>query len=374
MGRTTLFLCGDLMLGRGVDQLLPRSVDPRLHETFVEDARRYVELAEAASGSMPDGLGFGAPWGDALEELERVGPDVRIANLETAVTAGGEPWPGKGIHYRMHPGNVPVLGAAGIDVCVLANNHVLDWGYGGLTDTLAALGEAGVATAGAGPDEAAATAPAVVTAGDPAGGERPVRVFAFGLPSAGVPRGWAVSDDRPGVALLRDLDGPGARRAVEHVRRESAPGDVVVVSLHWGANWGHRISDGERAFAHRLVEEAGADVVHGHSSHHPKAVELHRGRPILYGCGDFLNDYEGISGHEEHRPELTAMYFVAVAEEPPHRLAITPMRIRGFRARRTSDEEARWLAGTLDRESRERCGTRIEPAGGGRFVARADQR
>ncbi len=368
MDRTTLFLCGDLMLGRGVDQRLPCSVDPRLHEPVVDDARRYVRLAEAASGPIPDEIGFDELWGDALGELERAGADVRIGNLETAVTAGGRPWPGKSIHYRMHPGNVPVLEQASLDVCVLANNHVLDWGREGLADTLGSLREAGVATVGAGADEAAAHEPVVV--GGPGDGGRTVRTFAFCLPSAGVPKEWAASDDAPGVALLPALEGPEARRAVRDVRRRSEPDDVVVVSLHWGGNWGHRIPVRQRRFARHLVDEAGVDVVHGHSSHHPKAVELHRGRPILYGCGDILNDYEGISGHEELRPELTAMYFVEVQGDPPHRLAMTPMCIRGFRLRRASPEEARWLAETLDRESRQLDGTRIRPAGDGRLEAR----
>ena len=55
--------------------------------------------------------------------------------------------------------------------------------------------------------------------------------------------------------------------------------------------------------------EAGIHVVHGHSSHHFKGIEVYRNRPILYGCGDFLNDYEGIGGHRRFRGELALMYF-----------------------------------------------------------------
>src|SRR5690606_9624668 len=135
----TLFLCGDVMLGRGVDQILPHSAPPTLFEPYVKSAVEYVRLAERAWGRSDEPEGFEYGWGDALAALERVGPAARIINLETAVTADGEPWPRKGIHYRMHPGNVPVLTAAGIDVAVLANNHVLDWGHAGLAETLRAL-------------------------------------------------------------------------------------------------------------------------------------------------------------------------------------------------------------------------------------------
>ena len=50
--------------------------------------------------------------------------------------------------------------------------------------------------------------------------------------------------------------------------------------------------------------------MHGHSSHHVKAIEVFRGRLILYGCGDFLTDYEGVGGYEEFRGDLALMYFV----------------------------------------------------------------
>lgn len=53
-------------------------------------------------------------------------------------------WKDKGINYRMHPGNVPALSEAKVDVCVLANNHVLDWGYQGLKETLNTLQVAAV--------------------------------------------------------------------------------------------------------------------------------------------------------------------------------------------------------------------------------------
>lgn len=71
-------------------------------------------------------------------------PDVKVINLETSITAGGDPWPNKGIHYRMHPRNVEVIQSAGVDCCILANNHVMDWGHAGLNDTLKTLTAAGI--------------------------------------------------------------------------------------------------------------------------------------------------------------------------------------------------------------------------------------
>jgi hypothetical protein len=149
------------MTGRGIDQILPQPVDPALHEPWVRDARDYVRLAEAAHGAVPRGAALAYPWGEALAEIAARAPRWRIVNLETALTARGAPWPGKGIHYRMAPAHLGLLQAACIDACVLANNHVLDWGTDGLADTLQALRGAGIAAVGAGEDEARAWQPAI---------------------------------------------------------------------------------------------------------------------------------------------------------------------------------------------------------------------
>src|SRR5262245_24146368 len=157
-----IFLGGDVMTGRGIDQALPHPVNPNLFEPYVRDAREYVALAEKANGSIPRPLNCDYIWGDALRELEGAEVDLRIANLETAVTSAETPWPEKGIHYRMHPQNIGCLTAAQINGWALANNHVLDWGYNGLSETLKTLDAAGISHAGAGNDAEEAMQPAIL--------------------------------------------------------------------------------------------------------------------------------------------------------------------------------------------------------------------
>ncbi len=351
----TLFLCGDVMTGRGIDQVLPHPCDPRLRESYVTSALGYVELAEAAHGPIPRPMDFAHVWGDALPELDRLRPDCRIVNLETSVTRSEDCAP-KGINYRMAPENVPCLAAAGIDCCVLANNHVLDWGPAGLLETLATLDRASIASAGAGRDLERAAAPAELPL---AGGGR-VLVFAFGSITSGIPADWAAAPARPGVNLLAELLPRTASRIAEQVAALRRPGDIVVASIHWGGNWGYRVPPAQRDFAHALIDDAGIDVVHGHSSHHPKGIEVYKHRPILYGCGDFLNDYEGIGGYEGFRGDLALMYFVVVAADTGRlvRLEMTPLRIRRFRLNRASRDDATWLRDTLAREGRA-FGTRV---------------
>ncbi len=349
-------MCGDVMTGRGIDQVLPHPSKPRIYEPYVNSALIYVELAETVNGRIPRPVDFSYVWGDALTEMDRVAADVRIVNLETAVTSSDDYWRGKGINYRMHPDNTPCLTAAKIDCCVLANNHVLDWGYAGLGETLDTLRAAGLATAGAGRDLEEAQAPAVLKAG----GKGRVLVFSLGSTTSGIPRRWVASHAEGGVDLLEDLSERTVKNITQRVRRIKQSRDVVVASIHWGGNWGYAIPLEQTDFAHRLIDEAGVDVVHGHSSHHAKGIEVYREKPVIYGCGDFLNDYEGISGYEGFRDDLVLLYRVTMDAESGQLAGfeMSPFRIQRFRLNRVSREEAEWLRDTLDGEGR-KLGTRV---------------
>ncbi len=352
----TFFLCGDVMIGRGVDQILPHPSRPELHESYVHDAREYVELAERANGPIPRPVGPGYIWGDALAVLDRAGPDARIVNLETSVTCADTYWPGKDIHYRMHPANIPILAAARLDVCALANNHVLDYGYAGLEETLRVLHAAGIRTAGAGRDRLEAEQPAIVDIG---GGSRLI-LFSTGSATSGIPSSWAATDHRAGVDLLPDLSKTSADRLLDRIARVANRGDLVVVSIHWGSNWGYAVPESHVRFAHRLLD-GGVALVHGHSSHHPRPIEIYDRKLVLYGCGDFLNDYEGIGGYEEFRSDLALMYFPTLGVESGELVALrmTPMRIRRMQAVHAAREDGQWLARTLTRVSA-RFGVRVE--------------
>jgi poly-gamma-glutamate synthesis protein (capsule biosynthesis protein) len=248
----------------------------------------------------------------------------------------------------MNPDNLPCLAAARPDVCVLANNHVLDFGRAGLAETLGVLAGAGLAVAGAGLGEQEACQPAVVPV---AGGGRVV-VLALGAPSSGIPPAWAAVGDRSGVALVPELSPALADEVAARARRARRPGDVVVVSLHWGGNWGYAVGDDQIHFAHRLVD-GGVDIVHGHSSHHPRPVEVYRDRLILYGCGDFIDDYEGIGGYESYRDDLRLAFFVSV-EAGSGALAglrIVPLQTQRLALRRANPDDVAWLRETLDRIS-----------------------
>lgn len=228
----TLFLCGDVMPGRGVDQILPHPGDPRLRERCADDARAHVGLAERANGPMPRPAGFSWPWGDALPVLDEMAPDARVINLETSVTRSSEFAPGKAVHYRMSPDNLACVAVIRPDACALANNHVLDFGGFGLIETLDALAEAGLTAVGARRDATQARQPATV----PVPGRRRAVIFSCGTASSGIPSGWGATGTRPGVDLLPGLTGAAASEVIARVRAFREPGDIAVVSIHWGSN------------------------------------------------------------------------------------------------------------------------------------------
>ncbi|MDF2463724.1 MAG: pGA [Ramlibacter sp.] len=345
-----LFLCGDVMTGRGIDQVLPVPCKPQLFEHWARSAVDYVELAERASGPIGRGQDAAYPWGHGLEVLREQRPAARMINLETAVTTSEDAQPGKGIHYRMNPANVACLTGAGIDCCVLANNHVLDWGQAGVDETLATLHAAGLRTAGAGRDLTEAAQPAVMEIDH----GRRVLVFAFAMPDSGTPESWAAGASNGGVNFLDRLSVRTADGVAAETARHRRAGDVVVVSVHWGGNWGFAIPAEQRTFAHRLIDAAGADIVWGHSSHHVKGIEVRGGKLILYGCGDLINDYEGITGHGEYRGDLSLMYFpeIDMATGSLRALRMAPMRMWRFRLERAPAQDVDWLRGVLNREGR----------------------
>src|SRR4030095_1109843 len=218
------------MTARGMSQVLPHPLNPRLYEPHISDARAYVELAENANGPIPRPVDFDYIWGEALRELRRAEVDLNIINLETAITTVETPWPGKEIHYRMHPRNVDCLSVAEINGCALANNHVLDWGYEGLSETLRTLDTAGAKDAGVGNDTKDATVPAVLEVP----GKCRVLLFSFGSTTSGIPHQWRATSVCPGLNLLDDLSEATASRIAKGMRQFQQSGDLLLASVHWG--------------------------------------------------------------------------------------------------------------------------------------------
>lgn len=389
----TLTFVGDVMLGRLIDQLFPQHVENRHEQRVVS---QFIER-------YPSVLGKGSytpssPWGTTLPLLRN--SDLTLINLETSATTTNEPWPHKAFNYRMHPANVaPILHTARIDYASLANNHTLDFGTEGLVETVWALRNARVAFGGAGETTNEAHKPAMLwlprrrerdhhpqtqsSQEEQQGPEYPIHVFS----ASDHPRDWNIvptfhlidysSATRVRLRMLLMSGDPashsslttgeierhnqpdehiaGAHHHHPHRSTPDPPPALKIFSVHWGPNYSWNPSDRIRSLAHFLIDECDVDIVHGHSSHHVQGVERYHGKIIIYGCGDFVDDY---ALHEDYRNDLGAVWRVRVKEQTDDdgnraerrglvldKLEIFPTRIDRFRATLldTDDEDHIWV-------------------------------
>lgn len=259
------------------------------------------------------------PWGDTLPLLRRA--DLLVGNLEFVLATDGRPWPGKAFHFRADPGAVASLETAGFALVSVANNHVLDFGYEAALASLATLADRGIRFAGAGEDLDAARRLAAVRRG---GLEVGMLAFTDNEP------GWEAGPDSPGVRYAPvDPRDPRAAALLEAVARARPAVDLLVVSAHWGGNWGVDVPRSHRAFAHALVE-AGADVVFGHSPHIPRGVEVVHGRPVLYSAGDFIDDY---AVDPVERNDRSFVFLLRTDGAAPTELRLHPTEIGDCRVR-----------------------------------------
>lgn len=346
----TLFLSGDVMTGRGIDQVLPYPSNPVIYEPYMNDARGYITLAQSKNGPFSKPVSFEYIWGDALEELEFHKPDFRLVNLETSITASDDYWKGKGINYRMNPANIDCLLSAKVDYCALSNNHVLDWGYDGLNDTVKTLTTNKICFSGAGSNLSEAEKPAVFYSG-----QKRILIFSIGTVSSGIPFQWEATNDNAGVNLLHNLGLNRVESVGRMINMFRKPGDLIIVSIHWGDNWVKKIPYSHIQFAHALIDNGYADIIHGHSSHHLLAVEVYKNKAVLYGCGDFITDYEGISGLEEYRSDLSIMFLLTIDTNNGNltEIQIVPFVKNRFTLKRVSNEDFQYINDRLNNYGQE---------------------
>jgi len=137
--------------------------------------------------------------------------------------------------------------------------------------------------------------------------------------------------------------------------------DFVVFSIHWGSNYNWVPSERFTRLAHFVIDQCGVDLFHGHSSHHVQGIEVYKGKPIVYGCGDFVDDY---AVDDDYRNDLSCVYLPTFSVNSSTKAAtletfqLVPTRIEMFRVRTlpSDDDDHTWLLSKLAALSR-RYGT-----------------
>ncbi len=273
------------------------------------------------------------PWGDTLPYFRNA--DWRVCNLECVISNRGHELPQKIFHFRTEPKNTSVLMRARIDAVSLANNHMLDYGKEALSDTLQFLEGAGIHYAGAGMNQIEARKPIVTALG-----ELSLGMIAF---TDNEP-GWEASGDEAGTYYLPvNLQDPRAKELIDLVKETKNRVDFLIVSAHWGGNWGYTPPPEQARLAKALID-AGADVIFGHSPHVFRGIEVHHGRPILYSAGDFIDDY---AVDDIERNDYSFLFILELEGAVPSRLQLIPTIISNFQARVANSAEAEKIAGKM---------------------------
>ncbi|MCT9932106.1 CapA family protein [Planotetraspora sp. A-T 1434] len=203
--------------------------------------------------------------------------DLTVLNLETAITTGGSPAPGKQFTFRAPPAAFAALKAAGVDVVNMANNHGMDYMETGLRDTLAAIKQARFPVIGIGKDEAQAYRPFRATVK----GNRVAVIGATQVLDSQFIQSWTATADKGGLASAKNEP-----RLVQAVRQARKNSDTVIVFLHWGTELVKCPTPVQRDLAAKLVD-AGADVVVGSHAHILLGGGYSGQAYVQYGLGNF---------------------------------------------------------------------------------------
>jgi len=286
------------------------------------------------------------PWGNTLSLFRSA--DIRMCNLECVISDIGKPWSAapKEFHFRSDAKNVRVLSAGDINVVSSANNHSLDYGYEAAEDMLRLLDNANIKHTGLGNSLNEAERLALLNVH-----HKKIGVVAF---TDNEPE-WEATFNKPGVLFVpTELTDERSVRFLDLVKRSKESVDLLIVSAHWGPNWGYEPPEEHTRFAHALVE-VGADIVFGHSGHVFRGIEIHRRRPILYCAGDFIDDY-AIDPVE--RNDESFIFLLEGEGDKVDRIELYPTRIEKFQANLVKGLEIR-LIGNKMRQLCAELGTRL---------------
>ena len=245
--RLVIGLTGDVMMGRGVDDVLTRN-------------------------------GYIFSWGNVLSAFEST--DLNIINLETALTNSNHKSP-KTFNFKASPDKIKSLTQACITIVNLANNHILDFSEEGLMETIQSLTEGGIKFVGAGKNDKEASKPVVLTKNN-------IKIGVLGFTDN--EPGWKAGISKSGVNYINISKKSDRDKALADIENLSKEADIVVISIHWGSNMKEYPESHFISFAHEMIEY-GADIIHGHSAHNFQGIEVYNQKIIFYNAGDFLDDY-----------------------------------------------------------------------------------
>lgn len=242
-----LYLVGDIILGRGVQYMINKQGAGDFRFPFLQIA---PQLKEA---------------------------DILFGNLEGPISDKGAKV-GSIYSFEFRPEAAEALAYAGFDVLSLANNHMLDYQRVALEDTMTVLKQNGIDYVGAGFDRTEAFSAKI-------GQVKDVKIGFLAYTNLG-PAAWRAGADYGGMAWIDQSDFETIEADIKNIKQAV---DVLVVSLHSGAEYSERPDQFQMSFAKACIE-AGADLVAGHHPHVIQPLEQHQDGWIAYSLGNFVFD------------------------------------------------------------------------------------
>jgi poly-gamma-glutamate capsule biosynthesis protein CapA/YwtB (metallophosphatase superfamily) len=244
--------------------------------------------------------------------------DVALVNLECPFTERGDRLP-KNFNFRARRELVEILKSGSVDAVTLANNHLMDYGAIGVTDTMDSLDDAGLLLFGAGRDLAEARRPLIVERSG-------VKIGFIGWYFQDArdmlePRALYAGEHSPGVAgCYTDL--ACMRAMIESDLAQLVPKvDAAIPFFHWGHEGSTEVRDYQIELAHRCVD-LGCRAVLGAHPHRVQGIEVYRGAPIFYSLGNFA-----FGGNKDPEDKLGAIARLRVPKQEALEADVVPIQV-----------------------------------------------
>jgi poly-gamma-glutamate capsule biosynthesis protein CapA/YwtB (metallophosphatase superfamily) len=205
--------------------------------------------------------------------------DISMVNLEAALGDGGSP-AAKSFAFRVPEQALRALGAAGVDVVTMANNHGMDYGVEGLQASLAIRDRSEMTIIGIGSDAEDAYSPFVTEVR----GQRVGIIAANDVFDSSVETAWTATDDQPGIASSKPAH---QERLLSAVRSLRSKVDTLAVYLHYGTEKDTCPRPRQQELV-ELLTGVGADIVVGTHAHRLQGIGYHGDRLVAYGLSNFV--------------------------------------------------------------------------------------
>ncbi len=228
LGTSTLYILGDVMLGRHVEQLMLK------HGSSYPYTQLDFLVAE---------------------------PSYVLANFESALPRIHQKTPNFGMRFSVDPIHLSALRTSGVTHVGLANNHTFDYGADNFLHLQESLGAAGIAHFGQ-PHNVSSSSVMLLTLGT-------MRLALIAIMAI---------DENPDVTVVKQL-----------VRESEKKSDIQIAYVHWGTEYEHEPQHLQQALA-RTLAESGVDLIIGHHPHVVQRIDMLGTVPVLYSLGNFIFD------------------------------------------------------------------------------------